>query len=298
MDKEIYNDIINILIIIYVALPLLFLLLTAILHTIGEKLKKDTWTTIVNFSKWYLPSVAIVLAGKMIESGFKERETGIKEMKTYNEYTHIVLNTDSVEQLYALTRYFAYVTPTERLRNRWRDYLNVIEPEYKTLIADKKRADSITAIINDVTKGMYQLTEKNMHALKDSQKAVQARISNVKTAFPVDMYQKISIVEGDVVTGRDWERKGFEALLNKDVHMAIAAFKNADKAISNLHNAHEIWQYLIENKDTLATGKREEWDKLYKTLLKEYSWGMPLDVKKHLEERTDKKTINLYEQKK
>lgn len=85
----------------------------------------------------------------------------------------------------------------------------------------------------------------------------------------------------------DWELKGFDSLIHKDVEAALQAFANADKLYPSYHNVSEIKKLLEKNREALnaATkeGKSEAWSSVYKTIVTKYSWGMPADVKSQME---------------
>lgn len=115
---------------IYVGLPLLFLCILVFYKLFGGIIEKDNLDKILEFSKWYMVSVAIVFAAKTVEASFSERETGIKEMQVYDKYVTTILEADNIEARWKLAEYFSTVTPTDRLRERWIDYKNTIKYDY------------------------------------------------------------------------------------------------------------------------------------------------------------------------
>jgi len=87
---------------------------------------------IIDLIKWSISSVAIVLVTLIIDTGFRERATGIQEMQVYDKYVDIILKADNIEQRWKLCEYFSIVTPTERLRDRWKVYKDSIQDDYFT----------------------------------------------------------------------------------------------------------------------------------------------------------------------
>ncbi len=87
---------------------------------------------------------------------------------------------------------------------------------------------------------------------------------------------------------KDWELKGFDFILAKDVERAIKAFANAEAAWPEYHNVAEIKKLLTREEGRLAKaakdGDNNPWRELYQTLLAKYSWGMPLEVRNKLQE--------------
>ena len=127
---ETITQITNWFALIYVGLPLLFLVILVFYKLLGGIIEKDSLDKIIEFSKWYMVSVAVVFAAKTIESSFSERETGIKEMQVYDKYVTTILEADNIEARWKLAEYFSTVTPTDRLRERWIDYKEIIKDDY------------------------------------------------------------------------------------------------------------------------------------------------------------------------
>ena len=84
------------------------------------------------------------------------------------------------------------------------------------------------------------------------------------------------------------ERQGFEALLAKDIRAARDAFRAAEKAWPEYHNVAEIARVL----DTLLKPGQPGQDgilgptslkALYNQVLRDYSWGMPPDLKARMQ---------------
>lgn len=84
------------------------------------------------------------------------------------------------------------------------------------------------------------------------------------------------------------ERKGFEFIINKDVDSALQAFTDAEKLWPTYHNLAEIRKLLAASHDALAKapkeGKSEAWTTFYTTLRTKYSYGMPADVQRKIDE--------------
>lgn len=87
----------------------------------------------------------------------------------------------------------------------------------------------------------------------------------------------------------DWELKGFEFLVSKDADAALEAFANAEKLWPSYHNVAEIRKLLNDNRAALVAapkeGKSPAWTSVYQTLITNYSWGMPADVRNKLTEQ-------------
>lgn len=98
----------------------------------NESLKFEKVKFWVSVSKWVIGSVAIVVIALVINSGFKERVTGIQEMQAFDKYVDVILKADNIEERWKLCQFFSTVTPTERLRDKWINYKHLIQPDYDT----------------------------------------------------------------------------------------------------------------------------------------------------------------------
>lgn len=74
------------------------------------------------------------------------------------------------------------------------------------------------------------------------------------------------------------ERKGFEALLERDFEAALAAFTEARKTWPDYHNVTEI-QRLLAGMRSDPPETDADWRQVYEPILIKYSWGMPDDIR-------------------
>lgn len=89
----------------------------------------------IDLGKWFLISVVIVIATKIVDTGFKERQTSLTELKFYDTYVTnlIVLNPSPVNKRF-LAQYLICVTTSDKLRDRWQVYYDSIYPEYAAYV--------------------------------------------------------------------------------------------------------------------------------------------------------------------
>jgi hypothetical protein len=80
------------------------------------------------------------------------------------------------------------------------------------------------------------------------------------------------------VTAADWEVRGFNHVLEKDISQALEAFTQAEKLWPDYHNVSEIRRLLIQKQDALKVKDSAQWKEVYQKILSQYSWGMPSDV--------------------
>lgn len=100
----------------------------------------------IDFFKWFVVSVAIVIMTKIIDSGFKDRELGIQELNEYGRYVELITDYNKVAERRLLAQFFAYVSPSDKLREGWENYYKVVSAEYDSVMATKE------AIANTIAK--------------------------------------------------------------------------------------------------------------------------------------------------
>lgn len=210
---------------------------------------------IIELIKWFVGSVVIVIITLIIESGFKERETGIEEMKIYNEYVDIILKADNIEERWKLAEYFAIVTPTQRLRERWVKYQNILVDDYKRY----KGLDSVEAyIVSNPTQNIID----SLVIIQEEKKEVGGSL----------------VKKSNLQLAEQYESVGYDALLNKDMGEAIRNFKMSEDAFNGYHSVYEIYIYLLRKKKHFGNSDIE-WGAVYSDILNKYSWKMPEEYK-------------------
>ncbi|HVX26311.1 MAG TPA: hypothetical protein VHB70_08215 [Parafilimonas sp.] len=83
-----------------------------------------------NFFKWIVVSIVIYLTVFQVSESLKEREVEVNEMKQFDIYTSQIISLDSSTQV-AYARYFSIITPNEKLRERWKEYLKYLQDSTK-----------------------------------------------------------------------------------------------------------------------------------------------------------------------
>lgn len=78
------------------------------------------------------------------------------------------------------------------------------------------------------------------------------------------------------------ERRGFEAIVERDLQAAIEAFTEARQLWPDYHNVAEIQRFLTQMARRDAPLDEAAWATINRTILTEYSWGMPADIRAEL----------------
>jgi hypothetical protein len=158
----------------YIAIPLIAVFFLALQMIRGVVIPSESLDKILSFGKWYIASVALVFAADIVENGFTERETGIKEMKVYDEYVNTILQADNIEARWKLAEYFSVVTPTDRLRERWIAYKNSLEEDYNKFLELKEQ----------------EIQLLSMDSLNTKQKLSLAKIKQQKAVFESSLWDQ------------------------------------------------------------------------------------------------------------
>ncbi|MEQ8907490.1 pilin [Ekhidna sp.] len=183
---EVISNIINWFGLVYVGIPLLAIVILSIYFIWGGKISKENLEKLIEISKWYIVSVAIVFSAKTIEAGFTEREAGIKEMQVYDKYVATILEADNIETRWKLAQYFSTVTPTERLRDRWIAYKDTIKSDYKKF---KELEETENKLLSQAT-----LTQEEQQKLNTVQ---QEKATYERSLLEINVGRWVIVFTGD-----------------------------------------------------------------------------------------------------
>lgn len=81
-----------------------------------------------------------------------------------------------------------------------------------------------------------------------------------------------------------YELEGFNFLLQRDVNNAILSFRKSEESHNGFNMVYAIASYLDINRDELSDKKSDLWEEVYQTILNDYSWKMPDEIKTKLTE--------------
>ncbi|MBF0227711.1 MAG: adenylate/guanylate cyclase domain-containing protein [Desulfobacterales bacterium] len=84
------------------------------------------------------------------------------------------------------------------------------------------------------------------------------------------------------LTALDWEEKGFNYLLEKNINDALYAFSKAEEIWPDYHHVSEIRVLLNNEKDSDENDNK--WKRIFSIIISKYSWGIPSEIKKQMDE--------------
>ncbi|MGI6718683.1 MAG: hypothetical protein ACOX4D_06025 [Bacteroidales bacterium] len=109
-----------------------------------QKLDYQRYKLRVDFLKWFLASIVLVVITMIIDFGFRDRQAGLKEIQVYDEYVSelLILNSEPGQKR-MLAQFFANVTPSKSLRKGWQNYFEIVDKEYQEYIKPFEKNDSL-----------------------------------------------------------------------------------------------------------------------------------------------------------
>ena len=209
----------------------------------------------VELVKWFIGSVVMVLITTIISYQFQDREHGLNEMNQYDKYVTelIVLNKDLGKRR-LLAQYFAYVTPSEKLREPWMNYYQLLDAEYN----ETQKQDSLLLI--------------EIKSLKSEDSIYLAHLLEKREIVKQKLDENLVIPSNtkNVEEASRLERLGFESAINGNVKESISYFEQCEKVYPSYHSSYEIIKFLKANIDSdkkaICKG------------LEKYTWQVPNDI--------------------
>lgn len=228
----------------------------------------------IDLGKWLIVSVGLVVMTKIIDAGFKDREVGMNELKEYGKYVELVTDYNKIAERRLLAQYFAHITPSDKLREGWIRYYESINTEYKKTLQQRASKNE------ELSK--FSLDDKTRGADREKINVLRSEIEKLDYEL-TPTFQSNSNYEA----AKTWENLGFQYLIEKNIRDAIDAFEKAEKAQNSYHQVYEIARYLRTENSKVKDSEKIDWPNIYKTILNEYSWKMPEEIKTELNRKVD-----------
>ncbi len=152
------------------------------------------------------------------------------------------------------------------------DYLRKNEVEMQLSLAEAKilAGEDPTEIFGPTAAG-DNFSSETMDVVSASRELEQDIQQDLKVAQ--------LILAGDSGKAADrHESEGFENILAGNWTAALRSFQAAYEAFPKYHNVDEIRKLLRRNLDRLESGDKSAQQKVLDTIVRDYSWGVPLDV--------------------
>jgi len=121
----------------------------------------------IDLIKWILSSFVLVIITTILTYKLDDRRQGIQEIEKYDKYaTQLIIENNSLAKRRLVAQYFAYVTPSNKLRSCWMNYYKLLDKQYKQLL---KRDSSIVKEIesNKMLESFELNNQSNLKSLID-----------------------------------------------------------------------------------------------------------------------------------
>jgi len=139
----------------------------------------------------------------------------------------------------------------------------------------------ISADIETKLSSLERNLSREISEVQTAQQAVQA-------APPGRRVAELDAANSRGVRAAAAERRGFEALLSRDLDAAVDAFDEARGVWPSYHNVAELGRALREWSDRPGDLTDADWLQLYRDTITRYSWGMPEDLRVRMREEAAK----------
>ncbi len=142
----------------------------------------------LDFIKWIVASGSLVWAAFLINTGFKDRQLGMDEIKAYQFHLPIITDHSKVSERRLLAQFFSTVTPSKKLRKGWAEYLKLVQQDYDSLKQEKAMLEKDTAGAPYLdTRKLLKLADINRELTPTFDKALGITpISHPKFSITVD----------------------------------------------------------------------------------------------------------------
>jgi hypothetical protein len=176
-----------------------------------------------------------------------------------------------------ITGYLVLTFQTFNLNERKSNLLNDINELEKSktrLTNEAKVKDTIISIQEDII--AQSSDSSTVSRGKELEKVLTDPISNHFTVT--------NKKNDNIELAQQYESEAFNYLLHKDVNNAIKSFRKSENSFNGFHTVYEIAIFLEKNKIKLSTKNEIIWKQTYSTLLNEFSYKMPKEIKSSFQE--------------
>ena len=147
--------------------------------------------------------------------------------------------------------------------------------ELKAAPGDTERVKAVTEAVSTSLEALGRNVNREVAQLRMEAAAVPHQAELVSApAARVDSNEQ----------AREFETQGFQQLIERNLVGAESAFTEAARLWPTYHNVSEIARLLRRSRTKLAENNEKAWSELYRTILSEYSWGMPPAVRESMEQ--------------
>lgn len=150
-------------------------------------------------------------------------------------------------------------------------------------------SDNYQAELDALKEQVAQACDGNDNGVLDKIAVIERQLTKeldqVKTTAYAAQAPDVKVSRAQTV--EKLEREGFEAILNRDIKLAIDSFGKATELWPSYHNVAEIHQFLKSNQRVLSRKDAPQWQTINEKILAQYTWGMPRDLREKFVSKKD-----------
>lgn len=162
----------------------------------------------------------------------------------------------------------------ETRKNTLQTEIAQLERSKSSLTLQSKERDEIITRQNDIIKDS-----------KDSKTQAQGEALSKALENSTVFTTLINSSKDGLKLAKEMEKRGYQALLDKNVKDAIRYFKDSENSFNGYNQVYEIAFYLNGTQKDLLSKNSDQWKKAYKKILSDFSWKMPTEFKAKLIKR-------------
>ena len=232
----------------------------------------ERWKSLLSFTQFILGTVVLGVFGTIINNQIQTREIEIKEQEQISKNLGTVLSTNPADKL-LMAQFYATVTRSNDIRERWRIYRNELKIEIEAAKAQREKAASEIQQTTDskVVDQKQALIQKIDAAVTPGAKPVQTESLPARIYFHIQnegQREKASAVAKQLTQESDWVVPGIQRVRQAPNSNEVRYFKLAEaveaEEISNTLRANGLKtnaKYIpgYESSQKLRPGHYELW---------------------------------------
>ncbi|KQS92217.1 hypothetical protein [Chryseobacterium sp. Leaf394] len=215
---------------------------------------------LIDLLKWLIGTVGITVITFIINWGFKDREQGMSEILQYDKYaTELIVLNDNPVKRRMLSQFFANVTPSEKLKNGWKEYYVITDKEYQKFMEDLKQKEKNLESLQ--SKDSVERNQRDKSIIQKLEKEIQEKKDQINKPLVIPNFSKST--DKNLQLASQYEDLGFNSLLSRDLNNAIVYFTLSENNYNSYHNVYDIAKLLKDNQEKIIS-QPEYWTDVYK----------------------------------
>ncbi len=128
-------------------------------------------------------------------------------------------------------------------------------------------------------------TKQQSLELKIEEEQIKSKLIDIQNNSNNSSVLNQELLENRLKRATGFEEEAYKNLIEGKFESAIENFNSAESNYPTLHNNFELSKMIENNLDILKSNDNNKKKEIYSKILKEKSWGMPIEIKKKLEDK-------------